>query len=311
MGVCTSQGRAFARGFVCDHAAPWAVFARHRVPVWGWVCTCTWDRACTGTGCARAKLWAVLAQCLHTRKCAGTRAGCALARGRGLARGCACSRSTVGDAQEHKLAQKLACTRAERGFAHRSVFARGCVCLHGAVPPRGPRTFPQQLRVPLARGLAQELALPGLAHAFPWHGAFAQGALHEAALAQAWQLGTGGVVLTRGVRVPLHGLTRALHRALCASVCAGVLTGGACKPLARGCELTACTLTGVCWVGPLHQGVLTGVLVPLARGCTLSRRGGTGGGGACALCTRVQAPRGACKPLADGCRLFGVHTNLF
>lgn len=155
-----------------------------------------------------------LGQHLHGTVCL-CGAGCALARGRGLAQGCARLHSTVGDAQEHKLAQKRACTKAERGFAHRSVLAQGpcahhawhervctglCVLAQGCAPPRGPRTFPRQLHVPLARGLAQGLAHTGPAHAFPWHRAFAQGALHEAALAQAWQLGTGDVVLTRGAR---------------------------------------------------------------------------------------------------------------
>lgn len=200
------------------------VITPHRVPVWGWVCTCTWGRACTGTGCARAKLRAVLAQCLHSL-CAHME----MCWHEGWV--CTCTREGACTGL-CTLAQHCGrCTRAQS--LHRSSFARGLsvglhtgaclhgavcspctarVCLHGAAcactglcPQGGPCTVPQQLRVPLARGLAQELPLPGLAHAFPWHGAFAQGALHEAALAQAWQLGTGGAVLTRGARVPLHG----------------------------------------------------------------------------------------------------------
>lgn len=185
------RGRAFARGFVRDHTAPCAcvglgVHLHVGSGLHGdWVCSCK----AVGSACTR---------CVLTRKCAGTRAGCALARGRGLARGCARSRSTAGDAQEHKLARKLICTRAERGFAHRSVFARGCVltvhgtsvfargcvCLHGAVPPQG------------------DHAPSHSSCACPLHEA-----LHKSCLSQAWHTpspGTGHLHKAPCTRLPLH-----------------------------------------------------------------------------------------------------------
>lgn len=249
-----------------------------------------------------------LGQHLHGTVCL-CGAGCALARGRGLAQGCARLHSTVGDAQEHKLAQKRACTKAERGFAHRSVLAQG-PCAHHAWHER------------VCTGLcvlAQGCAPPG-DHA-PSHGSCTcplHEALHKGWLTQARHTpspGTGHLrkvpctrlplhkrgswaLVTRcsqEVRVPLHRLTRALHRALCSSVWVCVITG-ACKPLARGCDLTACTPRGACWAGPLHWGVHTLGTSAHGRACAPRTRlhaqqaRGHGGGGACALCTRVQAP---------------------
>uniref|UniRef100_A0A8B9I5S9 Filamin C n=1 Tax=Anser brachyrhynchus TaxID=132585 RepID=A0A8B9I5S9_9AVES len=82
--------------------------------------------------------------------------------------------------------------------------------------------------------------------------------------------------------------------ALCSSVWVCVITG-ACKPLARGCDLTACTPRGACWAGPLHWGVHT--------------LGTSAHGRACAPRTRLHAQQarghggGVRVPFARGCRL--------
>lgn len=180
VGVCTSQGRAFARGFVCDHAAPWAVFARHRVPVWGWVCTCTWDRACTGTGCARG-------QCLHS----------ACTHGNVLARGLGVHLHVGGGLHGAVHAHAALWAMHKSTSLHRSSLARGLsvglhtgACLHGAVCA------------------CTGLCPPG-DHA-PSHSSCAcplHEALHKSWLSQAWHTpspGTGHLHKAPCTRLPLH-----------------------------------------------------------------------------------------------------------
>lgn len=218
------------------------VITPHRVPVWGWVCTCTWGRACTGTGCAHAKPWAVLALavCSHGNVLARG-LGVHLHAGGGLHGAVHAHAALRAMHKSTKLAQKLICTRAERGFAHRSVFARGCVltvhgtsvfargcvCLHGAVPPQGathhpiapvraPCTRPctraasprPGTRLPLARGICTRRLARGCPCTSVAAGHRRRGAHERCACA----------------------LARALHRALCASVFTG---GGVQAPSTR------------------------------------------------------------------------------
>lgn len=218
------------------------VITPHRVPVWGWVCTCTWGRACTGTGCAHAKPWAVLALavCSH---------GNVLARGLGV--------HLHAGGGLHGAVHARAALRAmhKSTSLHGSSFARGLsvglhtgaclhgavcspctarVCLHGAAcactglcPPRGTTHLPTAAarapctrpctraasprpgtRLPLARGICTRRLARGCPCTSVAAGHRRRGAHERCACA----------------------LARALHRALCASVFTG---GGVQAPRTR------------------------------------------------------------------------------